>query len=125
METVLHFFSAVMNGDLEKALGMVHPDCRWVYRGPECIPFAGEYSGPEGVGEFLKAFGSLVEIVSFEPELIWNDNDIIVRASEVNRLRSGGPEIELDVTQIFKVRNGWIVEFQEYTDTFKMAELFG
>ena len=66
----------------------------------------------------------MVEIVSFEPDMIWNDNDIIIRASEVNRLHQGGPEIKLEVTQIFKIKNGWIMEFQEYTDTAKMASLF-
>ena len=124
METVLHFFDAVIKGDLDKALSMVHADCKWTYRGPDSIPFAGEYHGPAGVGDYLEKFGSLVEIVSFEPDMIWNDNDIIIRASEVNRLHRGGPEIELDVTQIFKVKNGWIMEFQEYTDTAKMASLF-
>ena len=124
METVLHFFDAVLNGDLDKALGMVHPDCTWVYRGPDSIPFAGEYHGPAGVGEYLQKFGSLVEIVEFEPEMIWNDNDIIIRASEINRLHGTEMTIELDVTQVFKVKNGWITSFQEYTDTDKMASLF-
>jgi len=124
METVLHFFDAVINGDLDKALSMVHPDCKWVYRGPDSIPFAGEYSGPEGVREFLQKFGSLVEIVEFEPDMIWNDNDIIIRAHEINRLHGGDKTIELDVTQVFKVKNGWIMEFQEYSDTAKMASLF-
>jgi haloalkane dehalogenase len=124
METVLHFFDAVLNGDLDKALGMVHPDCTWVYRGPDSIPFAGEYHGPAGVGEYLQKFGSLVEIVEFEPEMIWNDNDIIIRASEINRLHNTEMTIELDVTQVFKVKNGWITSFQEYTDTDKMASLF-
>jgi haloalkane dehalogenase len=124
METVLHFFDAVLNGDLDKALGMVHPDCTWVYRGPDSIPFAGEYHGPSGVGEYLQKFGSLVEIVEFEPEMIWNENDIIIRASEINRLHGTEMTIELDVTQVFKVKNGWITSFQEYTDTDKMASLF-
>ena len=56
--------------------------------------------------------------------MIWNDNDIIIRAREINRLHGGEKTIELEVTQIFKVRNGWIMEFQEYTDTAKMASLF-
>lgn len=124
METVLHFFDAVINGDMDKALGMIHPDCTWVYRGPDSIPFAGEYRGPQGVGEFLQKFGSLVEIVEFEPDMIWNDNDIIIRAHEINRLHGGDQTIEMDVTQIFKVRNGWIMAFQEYADTAKMASLF-
>ena len=76
------------------------------------------------MGDYLQKFGSQVEIVSFEPDLIWNDNDVIIRASEVNKLHSGGPEIELEVTQVFKVKNGWITEFQEYSDTARMASLF-
>ena len=56
--------------------------------------------------------------------MIWNDNDIIIRAREINRLHGSEKTIELEVTQIFKVRNGWIMEFQEYTDTAKMASLF-
>ena len=124
METVLHFFDAVINGDLDKALGMVHPDCTWVYRGPDSIPFVGEYKGPEGVGDYLQKFGSTVEIVEFNPEMIWNDNDIIIQASEINRLHGGDKTIELDVTQVFKVKNGWIMAFQEYSDTAKMASLF-
>jgi hypothetical protein len=95
-----------------------------VYRGPDSIPFAGEYRGPQGVGEFLQKFGSRVEIVEFEPDMIWNDNDIVIRAHEINRLHGGEQTIELDVTQVFKIRNGWIMSFQEYTDTAKMASLF-
>jgi haloalkane dehalogenase len=124
METVLHFFDAVIKGDLDKALSMVHAECKWTYRGPDSIPFTGEFRGPQGVGEYLQAFGSTVEIVSFEPDMIWNDNDVIIRASEVNRGVASGREIELEVTQVFKVKNGWIMQFQEYSDTAKMASLF-
>jgi haloalkane dehalogenase len=124
METVLHFFAAVIDGDVDKALGMIHPECKWVYRGPDIIPFAGEYSGPQGVGEYLQKFGSLVEIVEFNPDMIWDGENIIIRANEINRLHGGEQTIELDVTQVFKVKNGWIKEFQEYVDTDKMASLF-
>lgn len=124
METVLHFFDAVIKGDLDKALGMIHPDCTWAYRGPDAIPFVGDYKGREGVGEYLQKFGSTIEIVDFEPEMIWNDNDIIIQAKETNRRHGGDKLIELEVTQVFKVKNGWITEFQEYSDTAKMASLF-
>jgi haloalkane dehalogenase len=124
METILHFFDAVTKGDVDTALSMIHPDCHWVYRGPDSIPFAGEYRGPQGVGEYLQKFGSLVEIVEFEPELIWNDNDVIIQAHEINRLHGQERTIELEVTQVFKVKNGWILSFQEYADTALMASLF-
>jgi len=124
MEAVLHFFSFVLKGDVENALSIIHPECEWVYNGPDCIPFAGKYKGPEGVAEYLSKFNDACEIVDFKPEMHWDDDKIIMVAKEVNHGRASGKEISLDVTQIFKVRFGQIVSFQEYADTATMATLF-
>ena len=124
MEAVLHFFGAVTQGDMETALSIIHKDCEWIYHGPDSIPFAGTYNGPQGVGEYLAKFNDACEIVDFDPELLWDDDKIIVKAKEINKGRASGKEIKLNVTQIFKIRYGQIISFEEYVDTATMATLF-
>jgi ketosteroid isomerase-like protein len=124
MEAVLHFFSFVTQGDVQGALSIIHPDCEWVYSGPDSIPFAGTYKGPDGVAEYLMKFNDACEIVEFNPEMCWDDDKIIMTAKEVNKSRVTDKSITVDVTQIFKVRFGQIVSFQEYADTATMATLF-
>ena len=60
----------------------------------------------------------------FQPEMMWDDDKIIIKAKEVNKGRASGKEINLSITQIFKIRYGQIVSFEEYTDTATMATLF-
>lgn len=124
MEAVLHFFGSVIKGDMDTALSIIHPECDWVYNGPDCIPFAGKFHGPQGVAEYLMKFNEACEIVEFKPEMLWDDDKIIMTAKEINRGRASGKTITLDITQIFKVRFGQIVSFQEFADTSAMATLF-
>jgi haloalkane dehalogenase len=124
LEAVLHFFGAVIKGDIETALSIIHPECEWVYGGPDKIPFAGTFKGPQGVGEYLMKFNEACEIIDFKPEMCWDDDKIIMTAKEVNKGRASGKTITLNVSQVFKIRNGQIISFQEYADTATMATLF-
>lgn len=123
-EVVQGFFGAVLEGNLDAALNLIADDCTWTYGGPSSIPFAGEYQGPAGVGEYLQAFGGSMEIVSFEPSFLVADDTVIIQAREVNRCRANGKEIEMDLVQVVKVSDGKIVSFQEYADTALVAALF-
>lgn len=124
MEAVLGFFGAVLSADMETAMEIIHPECEWTYHGPDSIPFTGSYKGKAGVGEYLAKFNDACEIVDFQPEMMWDDDKIIIKAKEVNKGRASGKEINLSITQIFKIRYGQIVSFDEYTDTATMATLF-
>lgn len=124
METVGSFFGAVLNGEIELALSMIHPECQWTYQGPECIPFTGTFVGPQGVGEYLMKFNTACEIVEFDPEFTLKGEKVIIQAKEHNRGRQSGKEIHLELTQVFEIRDGMIIKFNEYADTDKMASLF-
>jgi haloalkane dehalogenase len=124
MEAVGAFGGAVVAGDMETAMDCIHPDCEWVYRGDECIPFAGEYRGREGVMDYLTRFGGAMEILSFEPELTVDGGLVVLRAQETNRHRESGQEVELEVTQVYQVKDGRIIKFQEFVDTSTLAKLF-
>jgi haloalkane dehalogenase len=124
MEAVGAFGGAVVGGDMETAMECIHPECEWVYRGDDAIPFTGEYKGREGVMDYLNKFVASMEILSFEPELTVDNDVVILRAKEHNRHRESGKEIHLEVTQIYKVKDGQIIHFQEFVDTSAMAGLF-
>lgn len=124
MEAVGAFGGAVVGGDMETAMDCIHPDCEWIYRGDDSIPFAGEYNGREGVMDYLMKFGGAMEILSFEPELTVDNDLVILRAKEHNRHRASGKEIHLEVTQIYKVKDGKIIHFQEFVDSSAIAGLF-
>jgi hypothetical protein len=124
MEAVGAFGGAVVGGNMETAMDCIHPDCEWIYRGDDAIPFAGEYHGLEGVMDYLERFGGAMEILSFEPELTVDNDLVILRAKEHNRHRASSTEIHLEVTQIYKVKDGKIIHFQEFADSSAIAALF-
>jgi haloalkane dehalogenase len=124
LETILHFAGAVMKGNMELAMSMIHPEVTWKYAGDkEAVPFAGEYKGREGVMQFLGMFNEECEIIEFEPDLIWDEDKIILRVEEINKSRKTGKQGTISVTQVYKIRYGQIIEFQEYADTSTMATL--
>jgi ketosteroid isomerase-like protein len=118
------FGGAVVGGDLDTALEIIHADCTWIYAGPDRIPFAGSYHGPDGVAAYLQKFGEEMEILSFEPTLTVDGDLVILRAKELNRHKISGRELNLDVTQVYEVRNGQIIFFQEFVDTAAILALY-
>ncbi len=69
-------------------------------------------------------FNTACEIVEFDPEFTLKGEKVIIQAKEHNRARQSGKEIHLELTQVFEIRDGMIVKFNEYADTDKMASLF-
>jgi haloalkane dehalogenase len=124
MDAVGAFGGAVVGGDLDTALEIIHADCTWIYAGPDRIPFAGSYHGPDGVAAYLQKFGEEMEILSFEPTLTVDGDLVILRAKELNRHKISGRELNLDVTQVYEVRNGQIIFFQEFVDTAAILALY-
>lgn len=123
LETVLHFAAAVQAGDMAEAITMVHPDARWTYHGPSSLPFAGTHEGRDGVAAFLETFVSQFEIVSFEPEMKWDGETIVLNVREVSRARATGREAEIGVVQTYTIRFGQIVAFEEVADTATLLSL--
>jgi len=124
VEAVGAFGCAVVGGNIEAALSIIHPECEWIYRGSDAIPFSGTYKGPQGVAEYLMKFNQACEILSFVPDITPNGDTIILTAKEHNRFRHSGEELLLEVIQIYKIKNGQIIHFQEFIDTSAMAAMF-
>ena len=74
--------------------------------------------------DYLTRFGGAMEILSFEPELTVDGGLVVLRAQETNRHRESGQEVELEVTQVYQVKDGRIIKFQEFVDTSTLAKLF-
>ncbi len=123
--TVLSFFEAANQGDMETCTQLFSEDLVWTDIG--ATRFAGRYEGKANVLENLigPLFSQLeAGIYSTIKNVICEEDQVVVQSVGSAKTVDGTP-YENDYCQIFTVKDGKIVEVVEYCDTALVNEVFG
>ena len=114
------------SGNFAGVMAVFDPSIKFTHHGPrEKIPFAGEWHGLEGTGQFFETFGDAVEPVFVNVKgIVASGDQVVVLINESFRVRSTGKEYVTDVAHIWTVNNGKIVQFDELYDSAAIAEAF-
>ncbi|NLC56512.1 MAG: nuclear transport factor 2 family protein [Armatimonadetes bacterium] len=116
---------AFLRGDLPGLLSFVAEDCDWYTPGPEDIPFAGQRHGPDGVAQFFTSLMQTIEPGHWEPhEVIPAGEHVLVLGYAQGRVRATGREYESRFAILVTVRDGKVVRFREYGDTWSLVSAF-
>lgn len=119
-------YNGFAKGDLEAVLSLMSSKVRWWHPGNRAqIPFAGEFTGPEGVQQFFEIVMSNLENLGQEiDDCISRDNQVAVFGHESYRVKPTGKEYFTRWVHLYTVENAQIVAFEEFADTAAIAAAF-
>jgi len=114
-------YAAFQRGDVAGILSALAGDVEWTTPG-NAIPTAGTRRGPAEVGRFFEIVGSTWNFTSFEPrEYIASGDTVVVIGSYAAIARPTGKTVSSEWVMVWKMRNGKVAYFREFTDTEAMA----
>ena len=117
------FLEAGAAGEMEKFLATI--DETVVLYVPEFLPWGGVYRGREELQKGFAAFSAGWETESFEREFVASDEQVVILQKLKARIKKGEQILETPLAELFKIRNGKIVEIRPfYFDGGKLAEAF-
>ena len=110
-------YAAFGRGDVQGILDRLDDGIVWkgVYGARPHVPTSGERRGKAQVGEFFKQVAQTVNFSRFEPEEFIAAGDKVVALGHYTATTSIGKKFNSDFAMVFTVRNGRVVEFQEFT----------
>jgi ketosteroid isomerase-like protein len=125
VQAIQQMYAAFGRGDISVLLNGFAEDVDWYVTGPADIPICGSRRGHEGVAQFFKALGEMLETQQFEPqEFVAQNDNVAVLGHERHRVKSTGHIFEGNWVQVFTLSEGKVVRFREYIDTAALVTAF-
>lgn len=124
-QVVRDFYETANRGDMDACLGLLAEDLVWTNIGS--TRFSGTYSGKQAVLEELigPLFGQLRAGISSRIDRLVSEGDVVVAETSGTAETLDGVAYNNTYCQIFKIRDGRIVQVKEYFDTALTDTVFG
>jgi ketosteroid isomerase-like protein len=115
---------AFRKNDYERLASFYHDDIDWIFHGPASIfPEIGHRRGKVEVFKSLAALNALYRFEQYDTEQLIADNNAAASVANVRMVqRSTGRIIQCKIASFHRVRDGKIVEYRGFTDSFDAAE---
>jgi ketosteroid isomerase-like protein len=125
VQAVQRLYAAFAKRDIGAVLGALSPDVEWGEPENPFNPAAGTRRGHEGFLEWLKVGRETEEILALEPQRFLTDEETVAVVGHTRCLaKPTGKTYETDFVHLVTFKDGLIVRFQEFFDTFAAAEAF-
>ncbi len=114
-------------GSIDKLLTHFHPDCRFRIAGSEQMGLmSAQINGRENFRPMLKALIEDWDFTKFRTEKLYVDGDTVFahRAGTIKHVPTG-TQFESEILDKITVRENQIVDFVEFLDTQKIANVSG
>jgi ketosteroid isomerase-like protein len=119
---VTDLYSAYAGGDGERMAALIADDVDFISP-VQVFPFAGHH---QGKGAALEALGRIAEdylLESYVPQVTVIDGDRAAVMSDVAfKQRSSGRTLRFHVADFLRFRDGRLVEFREFMNTFDVVQ---
>jgi ketosteroid isomerase-like protein len=117
-------YAAYSSRNFQRIAEIIDEDIDWIIYGPvHVFPFAGQRRGRTAV---LEAMGSIAKDFSlerYEPRIVIVEGDRAAVMSEVAfTQRSTGRMLSMQLANFLRFRNGRLIEFREFANTFDLVE---
>ena len=112
-------YAAFGRGDVQGILDRLDDGIVWkgVYGAGPHVPTSGERRGKAQVGEFFKQVAETATFSRCEPKEFIATGDKVVALGHYTATTPTGKKFDSDFAMVFTVRNGRVIEFQEFTDS--------
>jgi ketosteroid isomerase-like protein len=123
--TLVHeLYDAYERHEFNRVAALLHDDIDWIIHAPiNLFPFAGQRKGRAAVLETLGAIAVQYQLERYRPQTIIVEGDRAAVVSDVSFLqRSSNRTIRFHLVNFLHWRDGKIIEFREFANTFDVAE---
>jgi uncharacterized protein len=122
--TLKELYSAYREGNAERVAALIDEDIDWCIYGPARVfPFEGPRRGKAQVIDVLAAIGTQYELKRHDQEIMVVEGERAAVLSQVAFVqRATGRTLSMRLINFVRVRDGRIVEFREFSDTFDVVE---
>jgi len=125
LRIVREIYEAFAKGDLAAILNLLAGGVDWASPGPKAIPFSGSWHGRDRVAQFFAAVGEHLEVLDFGAgQFIAQGDTVVVLGRERMRVKGTARVYETEWAHVYKLREGKVVRFREYTNTAAVAQAF-
>jgi uncharacterized protein len=113
-------------GNFNDVLNLITDDVSWMLVGKrDDVPYAGEFTGHEGVKKFYETVLETTDVIMFIYEEFMAAGDkVIVLGHEHIKVKATGREWKSPWIHVFWIRDGKCCKLREWYDTASMAEAF-
>ncbi len=117
-------YDAYVLRDFVRVATYIHDDIEWVIHAPrQLFGFTGPRHGKKAVLEALGGIAKDYAIEEYRPKITIVDGDRATVVSDVVfAQRSSGRMLNFRIADVMRLRDGQIVEFEEFIDSVDVAE---
>jgi ketosteroid isomerase-like protein len=121
-DVIQNLYAAAARGDGETMVAALAPDVAWTEMAG--FPYAGTYHGPdEVVQNVLARIEEEWEDFRINADELLEAGDRVVMVGSYDATyRATGKRMQARVVHVWRVQDGKIAEFEQFTDTLKVAE---
>jgi ketosteroid isomerase-like protein len=118
-------YKSFAEGKVADVLACYDKDVEWVRPGFPDIPFAGTFSGHEGMKKMLGIISETVNMREFRPEKYFQDeNSVVVFGKDEAVVKLTGKKYNTDWVHNFTFKDKKITHVQVLIDTLALAKAF-
>jgi ketosteroid isomerase-like protein len=117
-------YAAYESGDLEAALAAFDERADFISYVPVAIfPYLGHQAGKRAIGAMMHAVRAQFEFISYKPAFMVIERASAAAIVEVRvKQRTTGRTINVNLAHFIRFREGRIIEFREFTDSFDAVQ---
>lgn len=121
IELVKNCYAAFQRGDIAGILSVIANDVEWINPGKD-VPTAGVRRSAAEVAQFFQIVGNTWNFTAFEPRDYIESGDTVVAIGSYTAIaRATGKMVSSDWVMVWKMRDGKVTYFREFTDTEALA----
>jgi ketosteroid isomerase-like protein len=125
IEIVKQVYEAFAKRNINAILNLLSPDVEWGEPENPFNPAAGTRYGHDGFLEWINIGRESEEILTLEPRKFLADNDSVAVVGYTKCLaKPTGKIYETDFVHLVTLKDGKVIRFQEFFDTYVAAEAF-
>jgi ketosteroid isomerase-like protein len=120
---VIDLYAAYARRDFERIAAALDDDVDWIIYGPvQVFPFAGHRRGRIAVLEALGGIARDYLLERYEPRIVVEGERAAVMSDVAFKQRSTGRTVTSQLANFLRFRNGKLVEFREFANSFDLVE---
>jgi hypothetical protein len=125
--TIRGIYEAFARGDVPAVLGALHEQVEWNEAEHMTYWPGGAFIGPQAVvtGVFARIIQDIPNFSIDVRRIVAAGDAVLVEARYRGTVNATGKSLDAQVAHVWDLRDGKVVRFQQYTDTWQFAQATG